>query len=128
MTMSLSVNAVLQNPTPFESRWRLAVVGVLLLTDGEFLIYQEAEFGPDESTFLTIDDPLAVEKLREALPEPRPDGWWYFGEGMVEAWTRLDPGGWVLHEVVTVWLDEVGGERGTAVKIRPHPWGWDQFL
>lgn len=106
----------------------MAVVGILLLTDDDFRIYQEAEFGPDESTFLRIDDPLAVARVREVLSEPPRDGWWYFGEGMIEAWTRHDVDGWVLHEVVTVWLDEVGGKRGTAIKVRPHPWGWDRFL
>jgi hypothetical protein len=61
------------------------------------------------------------------MPQPLSCGWWYFGRGMVEAWTRHDSDEWVLHEVVSVWLEEAGEYVG-RIKVRPHPWGWDQFV
>lgn len=128
MTITLRVREVLRDPARFASNWRLAVDGVLLLADHEFRILQADDGDPVEGMSLPIDDPLAAAKIREALPQPPPGGWWYFGRGLVEAWTRHDPGGWVLHEVVRVWLDECGGERPVCVKVRPHPWGWDQVL
>ena len=82
----------------------------------------------NEAAAKVIDDPLAAAKVRDSLPEPPPGGWWYFGRGWVEAWTRRDPDGWVLHEVVSVWLEESGGERPVRIAIRPHPWGWDHLL
>jgi len=83
----------------------------------------------DEQAYLWIDDPIAVTKIREGLPPPK-DGWWYFGSALIEAWTRQDPKGWVLHEVIEVWLEDVdlgaGSERLYHIKIRPHPWGWER--
>lgn len=128
MTITLRVREVLGNPTPFVKGFRLAVDGALLLSDDDFRVFQSDEGGLDEQVSLPIDDPLAAAKVREALPQPPPGGWWYFGRAMVEAWTRPDPGGWVLHEVVSVWLEELGGERPVCIKVRPHPWGWDQRL
>ena len=126
MTITLRVREVLRAPARFVASWRLAVDGVLLLADDDFRILQADDDGVDEGVSLPIDDPLATAKLREALPQPPPGGWWYFGRAMVEAWTRRDPGGWVLHQVVSVWLEELGGDRPLRVEVRPHPWGWDQ--
>ena len=128
MTITLRVKEVLRDPSRFVSGWRLAVEGVLLVTGEEFRIFQADESGPDEQLFLPIDDPLSAALIRTSLPQPPPGGWEYFGKGMVEAWTRHDPGGWVLHEVVTVWLEEMDGGRPVRIRSRPHPWGWDEFL
>lgn len=125
MTITLRVQDVLRDPTPFVNGFRLSVSGVLLLSDDDFRIYQSDETGLDERLSLWIDDQQAVDKLRDALTQPRPGAWWYFGRASVEAWTRHDSGGWVLHEVVSVRLDEVDGERPLHVKVRPHPWGWE---
>lgn len=128
MTITLRVREVLQDSARFVSHWRLSVAGMLLVADTDFRIFQSCESGLDEGISLRIDDPLAARLLREALPEPPPGGWWYFGQALVQAWTRHDPGGWVLHEAVTVWLDEVGGKRPLCIQVRPCPWGWDRFL
>jgi hypothetical protein len=125
---AVSVREVLRDPTPFVKGFRLAVAGAVLLSDDDFRVFQANETELDDGLSLRIDDPLAAAKVRDALPQPLPGGWWYFGNAMVEAWTRLDPDGWVLHEVVLVWLDELGDERPLCVKVRPHPWGWDRFL
>ncbi|MGL6076255.1 MAG: hypothetical protein ACRC8S_19035 [Fimbriiglobus sp.] len=127
MTITLRVREVLVNPRPFIKGYRLAVQGVLLVSDDEFRIFHSDETGLDEDVSLLIDDPIAAAKVREELPQPLPGGWWYFGMATVEAWTRLDPGGWVLHEVVSVWMDELGDGRPVWVKVRTHPWGWDSF-
>lgn len=127
MSITLRVCEVLRNPTLFVEGFRLAVDGALLLSDDDFRVFQFDEAGLDEQVSLPIDDPLAAAKVRESLPQPPPGGWWYFGQAMVEAWTRPDPGGWVLHEVVSVWLEELGGGRPVYVKVRPHPWGWDRL-
>lgn len=127
MTITLRVREVLRDPTPFVKGFRLGVDGALILSDSDFRVFQFDEDGLDERLSLRIDDPLAASKLREALPVPPPGGWWYFGRAVVRAWTRPALGGWVLHEVVTVWLDELGGERPVRVEVRPCPWGWDQF-
>jgi hypothetical protein len=82
----------------------------------------------DASVSLPIDDALAAAKVREVVPQPPQSDWCYFGRALVEAWTRHDPSGWVFHEVVSVWLDELGSERPVCVKVRPHRWGWDKFL
>jgi hypothetical protein len=128
VTITLRVREVRRNPARFVSNWRLAVDGALLLSDDDFRIFHLEEGELDEGESLRIDDPLAASTVREALPQPPPGGWWYFGRALVEAWTRHDPDGWVLHEVVVLWLDELGGERPTCIKVRSHPWGWDQFL
>jgi hypothetical protein len=126
VTITLRVREVLRNPAQFVSSARLAVDGVLLLADDDFRILQADDAGLDEGVSLPIDDPLAAAKLREALPRPPPGGWWYFGRALVEAWTRRDPAGWVLHEIVSVWLEEPGGDGSLRVEVRPHPWGWDR--
>ena len=59
------------------SNWRLAVQGALLLTDEDFRIFQmdpgeEAEGVLDECLSLRIDDPFAVNRVREHLPRPSP--------------------------------------------------------
>ncbi|AMV25591.1 hypothetical protein VT84_14435 [Gemmata sp. SH-PL17] len=126
MTITLHVRKVLHDPTPFVKGFRLAVDGALLLSNDDFRIYQADESGLEDELSLWIDDPLAATKVREALPQPPPSGWWYFGRALVQAWTRHDPGGWVLHEVISVWLEELG-ERPVSIKVRPHPWGWDRL-
>jgi hypothetical protein len=128
VTITLRVQEVLRNPTLFIKGFRLAVDGALLLSDNDFRIFQLDETGLDEQLSLRIDDSLADGKVREVLPQPPPGGWWYFGRAMVRAWTRPDPGEWVLHEVVTIWLEELDSERPVRVEVRPCPWGWDQFL
>lgn len=128
MTITLRVREVLHNPTLFIKGFRLSVDGALLVSDDDFRIFQSDEAGLDEGLSLLIDDPLAAAKLREALPQPLAGRWWYFGRAVVEAWTRPDRDGWVLHEVVSVWLQDLGVVRPLHIKIRPHPWGWDQFL
>jgi hypothetical protein len=128
VTITLQVQEVVQNPDRFVKRWRLTVVGALLLSDDEFRIYQAYGDDLDETLWLEIDDSLAAGRIRDVLPQPQAGTWWYFGQALVEAWTRLDTGGWVLHEVVHVWLTEGGAESQVSIKIRPHPWGWDQFL
>ena len=128
MTITLQVGEVLQDPARFISNWRLAVDGALLLSENDFRIFHLENGEPDEGLSLIIDDSLAAAKVRETLPQPPPGGWWYFGRAMVEAWTRLDAGGWALHEVVTIWLAEPSDELRTCIKVRPHPWGWDRFL
>ena len=128
MTITLRVREVLSDPTPFVKGFRLAVDGALLLSEDDFRLYQLEGDALEEGMSLWIDDPLAAAKVRDSLPEPPPGGWWYFGRGWVEAWTRRDPDGWVLHEVVSVWLEESGGERPVRIAIRPHPWGWDRLL
>jgi hypothetical protein len=128
VTITLRVQEVLLDPSRFVSNWRLAVDGVLLLAEDDFRPLQADEEGRDDDLSLRIDDPLAAFKVREAVPQPPPGGWWYFGRAMIEAWTRHDPEGWVLHEVITVWLDEMGSEQPMCIKVRPHPWGWDKFL
>ena len=128
MTMTLQVKAVLRDPTPFVKGFRLAVDGVMLLSDDDFRMFQhDDESGVDDGLSLKIDDPLAAAKVRDACPKPSNGGWWYFGQATVEAWTRRDADQWVLHEVVSVWLEELG-EQPVLVKVRRHPWGWDQFL
>jgi hypothetical protein len=108
--------------------YRLAVAGVLLLTDDDFRIFQADGDELDEQMSLWIDDALAVAEIRSALPPPAPGAWWYFGKAMVEAWTRTDRGRWVLHDVVSVWLDEAAGDQSLRVKVRAPPWGWDEML
>jgi len=129
VTITLKVKDVLRTPSLFVSNWRLGVKGVLLLTDHDFRIYHQDENGLDEQAYLWIDDPIAATKIREGLPPPK-DGWWYFGSALIEAWPRQDPKGWVLHEVIEVWLEDVdlgaGRERLYRIKIRPHPWGWER--
>lgn len=127
MTITLCVREVLHNPFLFVAGYRLAVIGAVLLTKDDFRVFQFEEGELDDGVSLQIDDPLAVAKVREALPSPPPNGWSHFGHGMVEAWTRQDPGGWVLHEVVSVWLDEQEDGRFRCIKVRPHPWGWDEI-
>jgi hypothetical protein len=127
MTITLRVRQLLHNPKPFIKGFRLGVRGALLLSDDEFRIFHIDEAGLDESISLLIDAPHAATTIREALTQPPPGAWWYFGQAMVEAWTRSDAGGWVLHELVSVLLEELGGERPVCIKVRPHPWGWDQL-
>jgi len=127
MTITLNVREVLCDPTLFVSNWRLGVVGVLLLTDDDFRILQSDDGEPVETLALRIVDPFAAQKAREVLPQPPAGGWWYFGRGYVQAWTRDDPDGWVPHDVVSISLDEMEGDREVRVKVGPHPWGWDQF-
>src|SRR4051794_19925708 len=107
MAITLRVRDVLRDPTPYVRGFRLAVAGALLLSDDDFRIYQCRESDLDEGLSLRIDDEVASEKVREALTRPPHGGRWYFGEALVEAWTRCDPDGWVLHEVVSVWLEEL---------------------
>lgn len=128
MTITLDVRHVLRDPARFASRWRLAVEGILLLADDEFRILQADDGEPVEDVFLRIDDDVAAAFVREALPHPPLGGWWYFGRGLIEAWTRHDPDGWLLHEVVQLWLYESSVEQPLYLKIRSHPWGWDQIL
>ena len=70
MTITLRVQDVLRDPTPFVKGFRLAVRGVLLLSDDDFRIFQADEIDFDERLSLWIDDPLAIAKLREILPQP----------------------------------------------------------
>ena len=130
MTITLQVREVLENPTPFVKGYRLAVIGVLFLSDDDFRILQSDQLAQeiDKHLSLRIDDPLAIAGLRAVLPVPSPGSWWYFGLAMVEAWTRCAQGEWLLHEVVSIWLDGQGGEGFKRVSVRSHPWGWDQFL
>ncbi len=127
MTITLRVGEVLSHPWPFVKGFRLAVAGVLLLSENDLRIFQYDETGLDEKLSLWIDDKLAVSEVRRVLSQPRPGAWWYFGKAMIEAWTRRDPDQWVLHEVVKIWLDDMEGQKPVCVKVRPHPWGWDEF-
>jgi hypothetical protein len=128
VTITLCVHEVLRDPALFMSDWRLAVAGVLLVSDEEFRIFQADQDEPVEQVSMRIDDPLAATKVREALPQPPTGKWWYFGRALVEAWTHHDSNEWVLHEVLSVWLEELGGDCPLCVKVRSQPWGWDQFL
>jgi hypothetical protein len=127
MTITLKVKEVIRDAHLFVSRWRLAVNGILLFSADEFKIYQLDDAGElDEETWLRIDDPLAADSIRRILPPLVGDNWDYFGRALIEAWTRIEPDEIVLHEIVQLWLRDLGRAQ-EYVKIRPHPWGWDQF-
>ena len=123
MTMTLRVKDALRgDPSMWVSGGRLVVQGVLLVTGDDIRIFEADEGGPDEQLFLQIDDPPSAALIRDSLPQPPPDGWWYFGMGVVDGLTRRDTGRRVIREVMTVWLDEVGGERPLRIVCRPSPW------
>ena len=125
MSARWSVQYVLLHPSVFVSDCRLSIEGVLLFTDAEFRLLHSGDLAPDENVALVIDDPLAAQKLREALGQPLPSGYWCFNRAIFEARTSHTPDGWVLHEVMRVMLHEYNNCGPWDIRVRPYPAGWD---
>lgn len=126
MTITLPVRTILSHPERFASG--AAVFGVLLLSDDDFrLLHCEYDGGSfDEGAALRIDDPLAAEKIRAALPPSPAGGCCYFGRALFDASTRWGPDGWVLHDVAYLWLEESAPRSPQFVEVRSKPWGWEE--
>ena len=123
MTITLTVQAVLKNPEPFGDTFRLSGSGRLLLSDDAFRIYQLSDDMLTQTPSMRIVDSQAATQLKRLLPKDEL-GRYYFGKAVLEIWTHKVAEEWVLHETVSVWLQDIDGEEQTFVKIRPHPWGW----
>jgi len=113
MTITLQVRNVVNIPAPYreEPRW-VSVFGALEFSYHAFRLYhlsQDDEL--DETVALRIDDWIAAEKLRDVVAFVPPGRWWYFGEALVCAWTRLQDDELVLCNVQDISLLEPQTEQ-----------------